>query len=99
MSDPDDRLTGRQIVAGAAFSCLFCLVVFGGGYLLQYRFTNRPVKPPPTTTTTTTIPPTTTTTQPFANLRKSLDDYCAAKGRGHALIEVRGGAPIGGCTG
>lgn len=54
---------------------------------------------PPTTAAKVTVPAPTTTIDPYAQLRASLDDYCAAKGRGHAKITIQNGAPIGDCSG
>lgn len=95
-SNSNRRMSGHQIVLHALVAALIVgllIAVFG---LIRADS----AKAPPTTVVTTTLAPApTTTVDPYANLRASLNSYCAVKHLGHALITVRDGAPIGDCSG
>lgn len=86
----------RRSLVGAVIIVVLCAWAIALALLFAKQTT--PSAPPPTTTTRAVVA-TTTTTDPFANLRASLNDYCGAKHKGHAVIVVKSGAPDGGCSG
>lgn len=85
---------------GRVFIVALMFVLGLSAVLVALSIAPKSAASPPATTVKVKAPPRSTTTiDPYAQLRASLNDYCGAKGRGHALITVHHGAPLGSCSG